>query len=406
VEVRLLTLPAPVPDDGDDGLDADDREAARVAVAAEDAERENEPDDYTRLHAALAEGHASLDATAPPVGQAAPVEPPRERTAAEWIASHNHEAAPAPKGPGPSSRCAVCDARFGWHIDSEKGHPFTPKPRGRPRAHLAAAQAADPDVEELPTPAEQKAILAEMRERVAVFSIPMGAAAEPTSPPCVDCGEEPGSCPDGRCRDCDIEHLMSAGSCRECLTWIMREEMAGPREKQHSIGCSLTAEPCYPRNAAEYIATRKARYGWTPPPGWTFTGWAADAAAEPETSRGGSEDRNDASTTDDARQRERERLPGPSPRVDGQPGVSGEAADQAPPMARTPRSKRTAAPVHRVDVNGCRPPLCHADDIHDPARVRAFQRPLCETHRRWVEGAGGTLVAAADMAAMREAETV
>lgn len=183
------------------------------------------------------------------------------------------KAALPPREPGPSSRCAVCARPYARHADAAGvpyagpgGHPFTPKPRGRPRVAPVAAVASE-------------------------------AAAQPST------------------------------------------------------------------------------------------------AAEPETSRGGSEDRDDASTTDDARQRERERLSGPSPRVDGQPAVPGEATDQAPPMARTPRAKRTAAPVHRVDVSGCRPPLCHADDIHEPSRLRAFARPLCEAHRRWVEGAGGTLAA-------------
>lgn len=41
--------------------------------------------------------------------------------------------------------------------------------------------------------------------------------------------------------------------------------------------------------------------------------------------------------------------------------------------------------------SGCRPPLCYRDDIHEPARVRSFARPLCERHRAWVEGAGGTV---------------
>ena len=44
-EVRLgtVTLPTPRPDDGDDGLDADDREAARVAVEQAGWERAHDP---------------------------------------------------------------------------------------------------------------------------------------------------------------------------------------------------------------------------------------------------------------------------------------------------------------------------------------------------------------------------
>ena len=58
---------------------------------------------------------------------------------------------------------------------------------------------------------------------------------------------------------------MSNGACRECLTWIIREDVGGPKEKQHSIGCSLAAdESCYPRTPEEYKVTRNARYGWVP----------------------------------------------------------------------------------------------------------------------------------------------
>ena len=291
VEVRLLTLPAPVPDDGSgawepalicstcgEAHEADDRHGGPFAPHLRQSSTggEGEPVDYNATDAAadLQAGVAAMlsggrpiwevildgpqkgeqegAAPAPPVDQAAPVEA---------------VGGPLAPQPGPSSRCAVCGERYHGHgSEEQRGHPFTPKPRGRPRVAPVAAVASE-------------------------------AAAQPST------------------------------------------------------------------------------------------------AAEPETSRGGSEDRDDASTTDDARQRERERLSGPSPRVDGQPAVPGEATDQAPPMARTPRAKRTAAPVHRVDVSGCRPPLCHADDIHEPSRLRAFARPLCEAHRRWVEGAGGTLAA-------------
>jgi hypothetical protein len=72
-----------------------------------------------------------------------------------------------------------------------------------------------------------------------------------------------------------------------------------------------------------------------------------------------------------------------------------------------PRAKQRKTPGPIVDVDGgrieragdaeprlpkrCHPPACHADDIHDPARVRHFERPLCEAHRAWVERAGGSV---------------
>jgi hypothetical protein len=114
-------------------------------------------------------------APAPPVGQSAPVEPPREPTDPHFVecrrckadpghpckgdgAPHAERAVdaeawarvqdglpPAPKGPGPSSRCAVCDRPYARHADAAgvpytgpEGHPFTPKPRGRPRGPIVA----------------------------------------------------------------------------------------------------------------------------------------------------------------------------------------------------------------------------------------------------------------------------
>jgi len=77
---------------------------------------------------------------------------------------------------------------------------------------------------------------------------------------------------------------------------------------------------------------------------------------------------------------------------------------RAPAAGPFPREQREA----RIEAkpNGCRPPLCYRDDIHEPARIHGFARPLCEAHRRWVEGAGGTLASAADMAALHPEETV
>ena len=66
-------------------------------------------------------------------------------------------------------------------------------------------------------------------------------------PPCVDC-DEPGArstSPGGRCRECDIEHIVGTGSCRECGVFVMREEIAGPRAAQHKPGCSLADSDDY-----------------------------------------------------------------------------------------------------------------------------------------------------------------
>jgi len=85
-------------------------------------------------------------------------------------------------------------------------------------------------------------------------------------PPCVDCGEpDSGTCLDGRCRDCDLEYVATLSTCRECLEWILRENVGGPRAKQHKAGCSIAEDPIYyPRTDEESAATRKARYGWAP----------------------------------------------------------------------------------------------------------------------------------------------
>lgn len=282
-----LTLPAPRPDDGTGDLDADDREAARVAIAEEEAALGEAEGEDARAHCS-----------------------PRGKPKAETIArvAAALDAAP-PKPPGPGSRCARpgCGKRFDQH-GAPRGTvcPFLAKPRGRPRVAPAA-----------PSPA-----------------LDAPAVEPPPCPPCVDCGEESGTCPEGRCRDCDLEHGMSAGACRECHTWIIREDVGGPLAKQHAKGCSLAdSDDWHPRNAAEYAAVRTARYGWAPEP---------------------------------RRGCEREF---PIVRV-------------APIVIAAPR------PVGR-----CRPPACHADDIHVPSAVRDFARPLCERHRAWVEGAGGTVAA-------------
>lgn len=58
---------------------------------------------------------------------------------------------------------------------------------------------------------------------------------------CIDCNEPDsrGTLPGGRCRDCDIEHVVGGGSCRECGNWIKREDLFGPAPSQHAAGCPL-----------------------------------------------------------------------------------------------------------------------------------------------------------------------
>jgi hypothetical protein len=81
-------------------------------------------------------------------------------------------------------------------------------------------------------------------------------AKESTFPPCIDCGEEPGSSPDGRCRDCDLAHVAAGGSCRECLRFIGREDTFGPTPAQHTAGCSLANGEYWPRTPDELAALR------------------------------------------------------------------------------------------------------------------------------------------------------
>lgn len=82
---------------------------------------------------------------------------------------------------------------------------------------------------------------------------------------CVDCEDERGTLPGGRCRECDIDHVTSSGSCRECYVWIIGPDWGGPIESQHKAGCSLrTVQDYGPRTEAEYLAVREARVGWAP----------------------------------------------------------------------------------------------------------------------------------------------
>ncbi len=312
------------------------------------AETDGEPMDIDAFQA-RAEAYLEAAAPAPPVGQAAPVEavggpvaPSRDGSRrvsvlAAHLAHYGHveEAReieglpPAPKGPGPSSRCATCAQTFAYHEQHGPiviGHRFQPKPRGRPRARLAAAQAADPDVEELPTPAEQAAILDGMREQWDAAVAEHRAGAEPET----SRGEAPG------------------------------EQDHGEQGKEQGTDVERTA--------------------------------AEPSGAGARASEGCS-----------ARGNER----GGDDHPDGQRAPALEAGGQDQGRgARLPRGRGKAVEPVGLKPSGCRPPLCHADSIHEPARVRSFARPLCETHRRWVEGAGGSVASGADTAALHPGETV
>lgn len=82
-------------------------------------------------------------------------------------------------------------------------------------------------------------------------------------PACIDCGEpNSGSCPAGRCRDCDQEYVVASSSCRECARWMWREEFGGPIAQQHAAGCSLANDPDYaPRTPEELAALRTRKFG-------------------------------------------------------------------------------------------------------------------------------------------------
>ena len=113
----------------------------------------------------------------------------------------------------------------------------------------------------------------------------------------------------------------------------------------HDVQCDREAgHPCGSADEpGRHHSAHEGRSGWTDE---AATGWARRRAEEArETARGGSR---------------------------------GKRAPAAPPVV-APR---------------CRPPACHADDIHVPSAVRGFARPLCERHRRWVEEAGGTVARA------------
>lgn len=88
----------------------------------------------------------------------------------------------------------------------------------------------------------------------------MGACgvSDPKYPPCVDCGEpDSGTCPAGRCRTCDIDHVAATSTCRGCMRWIGHEDMFGPARDQHTADCPLRDDPeCFPRDALDLQIVR------------------------------------------------------------------------------------------------------------------------------------------------------
>jgi hypothetical protein len=78
------------------------------------------------------------------------------------------------------------------------------------------------------------------------------AGETPTDPPCIDCGDAPGSLPGGRCRDCDIAYMLG-------LCWCCREQVE--RHEWSPTGWRLL-------------------FGTDPPPPVEAVGHAPDCAAE------------------------------------------------------------------------------------------------------------------------------
>jgi hypothetical protein len=95
----------------------------------------------------------------------------------------------------------------------------------------------------------------------------MNESMDPTTwPDCIDCGDpHGGTCPGDRCRDCDMDYVVSTSSCRECFAWIWSEEWGGAASKQHKPGCSLANEDDFTaRDADELKRVRTERCGWSP----------------------------------------------------------------------------------------------------------------------------------------------
>lgn len=78
---------------------------------------------------------------------------------------------------------------------------------------------------------------------------------------CIDCGGPDPGCPDGRCRDCDVEYVTVSGACRACAVWIMNPEFVGVSvEEQHAPMCPLRNDPAYyPRDETELKILRVRR---------------------------------------------------------------------------------------------------------------------------------------------------
>ena len=322
VEVRLVPIADPGPIPGVRyGLSPEQiaEMGGPEGVEAIFAETGEEPMDLDALQA-RAEAHLEAAEPAPPVGHAAPVEA---------------AGAPSPPQPGPSSRCAVCGERYHGHGGEEqKGHPFTPKPRGRPRGPIVAVD---------------------------------GGRAERSRADVLDAQPDP--------YRVEVDPALATEA-----------SMRAEAERQKAATHDARVE------AIEGVAAALAR-----------------AAAEPETSRGEAPGEQDHATcdTDDARPDGSSRVPALRVAAERAPGKPRVPRPRAHPVAPSDGVDQSASRVGAKDVatagdvaRPCRPPLCHADDIHEPARVRGFARALCETHRRWVEGAGGTVAPICDIVAL------
>lgn len=137
---------------------------------------------------------------------------------------------------------------------------------GRPRGHYpvvlgegGALMCIDPMAGVLRPLDATEEEAAEFREWRRRWDAATGSAVaeDATEQPCQHCGEPTrGQAYDelGKltCRDCDMGRVVAQSSCRECLTWIIRPDVAGPTEAQHKAGCSLaTSEDYGPRTEAE-----------------------------------------------------------------------------------------------------------------------------------------------------------
>lgn len=75
-------------------------------------------------------------------------------------------------------------------------------------------------------------------------------------PPCIDCGEEPGSLPGGRCRECDLDYV--CGVCWCCKQQIERFEF-NAKNCREFFGLTEVPAPIEAVGHAPDCAAEKAR---------------------------------------------------------------------------------------------------------------------------------------------------